>query len=346
MNTNNDLRTVQHQDNIKDINNCVTRNKVSKERLKIIAKYFDIFEVIFIARYIDYKIISKLLSISQKTVERAFKEIRSNPYSKDLIIEVKKGKSIVVYAANPLLRLMGSSLRCPINPKQKDKAVHISKRKKHEALIRVLKHLFSNDSINNEISKALTDANFTEIKDSCIKQPLKQSSEFLSHSYSYQNYMVYHYRYDLLGFNSQIYWGDIDFDSTSNIITADVFCFSCETDDVIRTYDKALLLLESLKEINYKDCSDYEIKINYIVLTLDDVNIKEYIYKLNRSFRYYTLDFLNNYFHRLNLNKVRSHKWFFKIYRDTVIDETKFILFSDITGEFIEYGANPKKKKG
>ena len=100
----------------KEITKGLTRNKVSRERLKIISKYINIFEVIVIARYIDYKLISKLLFISQKTVERAFKDIRSNPYAKDLIIEIRDGKNIVVYASNSLLRLFESSMRCPVSP--------------------------------------------------------------------------------------------------------------------------------------------------------------------------------------------------------------------------------------
>lgn len=326
----------------KEIPKGLTRNKVSRERLKIISKYINIFEVIVIARYIDYKLISKLLFISQKTVERAFKDIRSNPYAKDLIIEIRDGKNIVVYASNSLLRLFESSMRCPVSPKA-DKKVYISKRKKDAALMRALKYLYSNTSINEEIASALIEAEFTKIEDSCIKKELKQSTEFLKRSYPYQNYMVYEYSYDLLEFNNQINFGSIEFDSSLGVIVADVFCFSTETEDIIRTYDKALLLLESLKFINYKDSKDYEIKINYIVLTLDSVDISEYIYKLNRSFRYYSLDFLNSYYHRLNLGKVRSHKWFFNMYKDTVVDETKFILFSSFTGELIEYGTKPKK---
>ena len=41
----------------KEITKGLTRNKVSRERLKIISKYINIFEVIVIARYIDYKLI-------------------------------------------------------------------------------------------------------------------------------------------------------------------------------------------------------------------------------------------------------------------------------------------------
>lgn len=341
----NDKDIIENRDVEEDVKS-VTRNKASRERLKMIAKYINIFEVIAIARYIDYKIISKLAFVSQKTVERAFKEIRKHPYAKDLIIEVKDGNSIVVYASNSLLRLMGSTLRCPLSATNPDKEVYLSQNKKNEGLVRVLKHVFTNTKFNDEISKALTDANFTEIKDSVIKKELKHISRFLEESYSYQNYMVYKYRFDLLEFNNEVNFGDIQFNKDLEVITADVFCFSCETSDIVRTYDKALLLLESLKHINYKDCKDYKIEINYIVITLERVDISDYVYTLNRSYRYCNLDFLENYFYRLNLGNVRGRKWFFRIYKDTVVDETKFILFSNITGNTIEYGTNPKKNKG
>lgn len=330
---------------IKEDAKDVKRNAASRERLKIISKYINIFEIIYIARFIDYKLICQLAFVSQKTVERAFKEIRSNPYAKKLIIEVKEGNSIVVYASNTLLRLMGSKHVCPLSLKATDREVYMSQKRKDEGLMRALKHVYADNNINKEISKALTDANFTEIEDRSIKKELKQSREFLSKSYSYQNYIVYEYTYNLLEFNNQINFGDINFDSASGVIVADVFCFSHETDDIIRTYDKALLLLESLKHINYKDCKDCKVKINYIVLTLDRADIKGYLSKMNNTFRYHTLDFFDNYFYVLNLSDVSIYKHFFKIYRYTVMHETKFILFSNLTGKAIEYGVNPKKKQ-
>lgn len=338
-----DNEDIVENQNVKEDSKSVTRNKASRERLKMIAKYIDIFEVIFIARYIDYKMISKLAFVSHRTVERAFKEIRKDKYAKDLIIEVRDGNSIVVYASNSLMRLMGSDIRCPLSRKDTDKEVYISQNKKNEALMRVLKYVYPNVNINSEISNALIAADFTELENRIIKEELKHCSEFLEKAYPYQNYMVYVYRFNLLEFNDQINWGDIKFDRDSGLISADVFCFSYEINDIIRTYDKALLLLEALKYINYKDCKDYKIEINYIVITLERVDISEYIHKLNNSYRYYTLDFFDNYYYRLNLGNTRGRKWFFRIYKDTVIDETKFILFSNVTGNTIEYGTNPKK---
>lgn len=312
------------------------KSEKTKERLKLISKYFDIFEVIFIAKIIDYKLIAPIVSVSQKTVERAFNEIRKSPYGKDLIVEIRNGNKIVVFASNSLLRIFGSKSRCGVNNKKITKHMYIGK-KKDDALIRVLKHKFKNININNEIKEALLSEEMCEIEDTTTKE-LKQCKEFLINSTPYQNYKVYNYKFDLLKFNEDITWGDIDFNSEDKIIMVDLFCFSDDIDEIIRTYDKALLILESLKHIDYKNSSDFKIKINYTVITLRSVKINEYIYKFNQTYRYYNLDIMSNWFYDLNLNKIREKKWFFKIYKNTVVGDTRFVLFSDETGKFIEYG--------
>ena len=310
-----------------DVSNCIAKTEKNRQRLKIVCKY--------------------------KTVERAFKEIRASEYGKDLIVEIREGNNIVVFAGNPLFGLFKSSSRCPVSkgdsskedsPKEDSdkedgsKEVYISKKRKKYALLRVLKYKFKNVDINKEISEALTTGEMCSIEQTVIKQELKQSRAFLVNSSSYQNYKVYEYEYDLLKFNDEVDFGDICFDIENETIRADLFCFSNDVEDIIRTYDKALLLLEALKHIDYKNSKGYKIKINYAVITLDSVDIRDYIYKLGKSYRYYNLDIMKNYSYDLKLGNVRERQWFFRIYRYTVEGDTNFILFSDATGKFVEYG--------
>lgn len=311
----------------------------TRVKLKYIAKYPDIFDVIFISRFIDYKLIASLTGVSQKTVERAFKDIRSNKYARELIIEVMRGNNIVVFASNSLYRLFNSTLTCDISKKaKKGERIYISPSRRKLGILRVLRNKFKDEDINDEISKALIDSDMECIEHRCIKDELKQSRKFLINETTFQNYKVYEYKFNLIEFCNEIDFGELKFDAENELITADLFCFSNDTTEIVRTYDKALLLLESLRYIDYKDSKYYKIKINYSVITVDKVNIKEYIYKLGKSFRYHNLDIVNNYYYNLNLSEVKNSRWFFKIYKETCEGDTNFTLFSDITGDFIVYG--------
>ena len=236
----------------------------TRVKLKYIAKYPDIFDIIFISRFIDYKLIAPLSGVSQKTVERAFKDIRSNKYAKELIIEVMRGNNIVVFASNSLYRLFNSTLTCDISKKtKKGERIYISSSRRKAGILNVLRSKFKNEDINDEISKALIDSDMHYIEDRCIKEELKQSRKFLIDETTYQNYKVYKYKFNLIEFCNELNFGELEFDSENELITADLFCFSNNTNDIIRTYDKALLLLESLKYVDYKYSKDYKIKINY-----------------------------------------------------------------------------------
>src|SRR5574344_480881 len=81
------------------------------KRLEIISKYQDIFDVIVEARVIEYGLIKSILDVSQKTIERAFREIRGNVYANDLIVEMPDGNAKIVFATDILLRLYGCKTR-------------------------------------------------------------------------------------------------------------------------------------------------------------------------------------------------------------------------------------------
>ena len=122
----------------------------TRVKLKYIAKYPDIFDIIFISRFIDYKLIAPLSGVSQKTVERAFKDIRSNKYAKELIIEVMRGNNIVVFASNSLYRLFNSTLTCDISKKtKKGERIYISSSRRKAGILNVLRSKFKNEDIND-----------------------------------------------------------------------------------------------------------------------------------------------------------------------------------------------------
>ena len=107
------------------------------KRLEIISKYQDIFDVIVEARVIEYGLIKSILDVSQKTIERAFREIRGNVYANDLIVEMPEGNAKIVFATDILLRLYGCKTRSLVPSTDNSQVLTPSR---NQRLLKLVKH--------------------------------------------------------------------------------------------------------------------------------------------------------------------------------------------------------------
>lgn len=88
--------------------------------------------------------------------------------------------------------------------------------------------------------------------------------------------------------------------------------------------------------LNYKECGAYDVEIDFTVVSLERVNIREYIYSFQRAFREYDRHKNSHCF--IGKKNNRGKREFFGYYRNTCPLGTKFYLFSKETQSFIKYG--------
>ena len=114
------------------------------------------------------------------------------------------------------------------------------------------------------------------------------------------------YEIDLLKILDELTFGDIR--REGNELIADLFCFSNNEFEIVRQYDKGLLFLEMLvREYCNKECN---IKINYAVITLESVSIRDFIRAFRKTHRIYYYDFYRDWFYDCKLSTTRPRNYF------------------------------------
>ena len=299
------------------------------KRLEIISKYQDIFDVIVEARVIEYGLIKSILDVSQKTIERAFREIRGNVYANDLIVEMPEGNAKIVFATDILLRLYGCKTRSLVPSNDKSKVLTHSR---NQGLLNVIKSKFKNKDLHAKISEALKGEEFSKIKFTRVSGDIPpQCRQYLIPESSCKYFDDY--EIDLLKILDELTFGDIR--REGNELIADLFCFSNNEFEIVRQYDKGLLFLEMLvREYCNQECN---IKINYAVITLESVSIRDFIRAFRKTHRIYYYDFYRDWFYDCKLSTTRPRNYFFRIYK-TISPDTQFFVFSRSTGKFVQYG--------
>lgn len=293
------------------------KTDITKGRLKIIAKYIDLFEFLFVCSFIEQRLIHVLLGVGERTVERWLHDILNDSYGKDLIKITKDGKINRIHLSSEFYTTIGSGDR--FNNKR------ISKRKYRNALLRALQYKFYNKNSNKEISDFLIENNLQEEPYIASRRTKDNLIEWDEMTYNYLE---------------SVEWTGLDnlcMDDEKIYIDSVYVCSGEDINEIILAYDKVLTLMEYLMMLDYKGFRAYDVEIDFTVVTLERVNIREYIYSFQRAFRKY--DRYKSYHCFVGKkNTNRGKREFFAYYRNTCPLGTKFCLFSKETQSFIEYG--------
>lgn len=316
-----------------DISNIEGKTEMSRQRLKVIAEHIELFELLNACGFIEYRQIHVMLGVSHKTVERAINKIRTDEYAKDLIVEIKSGNVITICASNAFYSLIGSPNRCIVAADKKKG--RISSKRRNNAVIRALRYSLHNNLSNKEVEAALLNNNIVKVISDTERV---KDAKYLKYSTSFAaGNNLYEYEYDLLDFNKEFGLSNLYVDEEYISVDLTYVCACMNIYAMIEAYDKCLMIMERLKEINYMGCADRKININYQIVSTGRVDISEYIYLFGKSFR---IDSSQKKMRELYLEVLgkRPRQRFFKIYKMTCNAGTKFVLYSTDIQKFVAYG--------
>ena len=289
------------------------KTDVTRSRLKVIAKYIDLFEFLFACSFIEQRLIHAILGVGERTVERWIHDILNDPYGKDLITKTKDGRITRIHLTTAFYTTIAKGDR--FNNKR------ISKGKRLNAILRGLKYRYYNLNSNKELIDYLT-------KNNATKETYFINSNNKNHKILWEEKT-----FDYL---EAINWTGLDnlaVDDSTISIDSIFCCDGTNPIEIVEAYAKVLTLMEFLKSIDFKECMDKNIEINFTVITLERVNIRKYIHLAQN----YTREYDKNKMYHMFINHNRGKRAFFGYYTKTCPQRTKFVLFSQELQEFIPY---------
>ncbi|MGL5714439.1 MAG: hypothetical protein ACRCX2_15580 [Paraclostridium sp.] len=304
-----------------DLNNIEGKTKKTKERLKIINEHLNFFNLMYSCKFTELRLIPFFLGISESSFNRIRKDISSNPYGKELL-EITPGSRNIkrVYLTNKFYTT--------INSKDRVDKTKTSKPKYTNAIHRALNFKFRNTDINNDFIKHLM--------------------EYTNTMYKYNNWLNLDGECNYEELIKELRIKSIHIDK--NIFYADAYyiCESYREIDAIKHYDKLLAVLEILSYTNYKNSKELKIKIDFRVISLRSLTIKEYIKQLYRFERQYTsFQYIHDGYainEKIKWNR-RKYGDLYPRYKYVNLGDTGFYVFNIEKQELIKYGDRPHKTK-